>query len=151
MSVDKKYIELLNYLVQPRGHDHAGDKTICYLTFDNNDIQYVKRKMNEGWVELAKNKGLQPGILSLHTTLKNFYEQDDYRIEAGEDAVDDEYQMNEVYESLGENLRHQNVLEKAILDKQEELLKIENGVLIITDLEAMDMQIKPAVLVKQHF
>lgn len=137
MSVDKKYIALLDSLVQPKGHDHSGDKTICYLTFDANDIQYVKRKMNEGWVELAKNRGLQPGILSLHTVLKKFFEQDDYRIIAGKDAVEDENEMNEVYENLGENLKNQNILEKAILDKQEELSKKENGILIITDLEAI--------------
>lgn len=137
MNVDNRYIKVLESLTQPRGHDHSGDKTICYLTFETKDIQYVKKKLNEGWLELAKNKGLNPEILSLHSVLKEFFEQDEYRIEAGQDAVEDEYEMIEVYDSLGENLKNQEIIEKAILAKQEEVVTNENGILIITDLEAI--------------
>ena len=30
MNVDKRYTDLLDYMVQPKGHNHSGDKTICY-------------------------------------------------------------------------------------------------------------------------
>ena len=45
--------------------------------------------------------------------------------------------MKEVYDSLGENLKNQEVLEEAILDKQREVKTEKNGVLLITDVEAI--------------
>ncbi|PLW98641.1 MAG: hypothetical protein C0593_05045 [Marinilabiliales bacterium] len=137
MNVDKRYTDLLDYLVQPKVHDHSGDKTICYLTFRTDMIQHVKQRMNEGWIDLAKHKGINLITLSLHEVLKDFFSKDDYRIEAGEDAVEDEFEMKEVYDSLGENLKNQELLEKAILSKQEAVKKEKNGVLLITDLEAI--------------
>ena len=137
MSLDKRYTDLLDYLVQPKGHDHSGDKTICYLTFDSGQIQHVKQRLNEGWIDLAKHKGINLITISLHEVIKDFFSEDDYRIEAGEDAVEDEFEMKEVYDSLGENIKNQEVLEKAILSKQEAVKKEKNGILLITDLEAI--------------
>jgi hypothetical protein len=137
MNVDKRYKDLLEYLVQPKGYDYSGDKTICYLTFKSDRIQYVKRKLNEGWIDLAKHKGLNPIVLSLHEILKEFFSHDDYRIDAGKDAVVDGYEMKEVYDSLGENLKNQEVVENAILEKQKEVKRVKNGILIITDVEAI--------------
>ena len=137
MNVDKRYRDLLDYLVQPKGHDHSGDKTICYLTFGPENIQYVKQRLNEVWLDLAKHKGVNLVVLSLHEVLKEFFNQDDYRVEAGEYATEDEYQMKKVYDSLGENLKNQEVIEKAILIKQNEVKKVKNSVLLISDLEAI--------------
>jgi hypothetical protein len=137
MNVDKRYTDLLDYLVQPKGYDHSGDKTICYLTFGSDKIQHVKRRLNESWLDLAKHKGLEPILISLHEILKDFFKADEYRVEAGEDATDDEFEMRQVYESLGENLKSQEIIEKAILKKQVEVIKIKSGVLVITDIEAI--------------
>jgi hypothetical protein len=137
MNIDKKYTDLLDYLVQPKGHDHSGDKTICYLTFTTDKIQYVKQKINAGWLDIAKHRGFDPVLISLHQVLKTFFNEDSYRIEAGKEAVEDEFEMKEVYDSLGENLKNQEVVEQAILIGQEEVKKKKNGVLIITDVEAI--------------
>lgn len=137
MNVDKRYSDLLEYMVQPKAYDHSGDKTICYLTFRSDEIQYVKKRLNEDWIDLAKHIGLEPIILSLHEVLKSFFYLDDYRKDAGKDAVEDEYEMKEVYDSLGENLKNQEVIERAILSKQEEVKELTNGVLIVTDVEAI--------------
>lgn len=137
MNVDKRYGDLLDYMVQPKTYDHSGDKTICYLTFAPEEIQYVKKRLNEGWLDLVKHRGLKPVVLSLHEVLKDFFSQDDNRIAAGEDAAEDEYEMKEVYDSLGENLKNQEVIEQAILTKQEEVKTLKNGVLLVTDVEAI--------------
>jgi hypothetical protein len=136
MNVDKKYKELLDFLVEPKVHDHSGDKTICYLTFGLDDIMSVKRKLNLNWLDLAKNRGLNVHVLSLHEVLKAFFEKDEYRIDAGEDAVYDELETFEVYASLGENLKNQRIIEKAILDAQGKV-DPKNGILFITDVEAI--------------
>lgn len=137
MSVDKRYSDLLEFIVQPKAYNHSGDKTICYLTFPSDEIQYVKKRLREGWLDLAKHKDLEPVVLSLHEVLKSFFSEDDYRIDAGEDASENEYEMKDVYGSLGENLKNQKVIEQAILSKQEEVKQINNGVLFITDVEAI--------------
>ena len=137
MSVEEKYIEVLDYLVQPKGHDHSGDKTICYLTFGSDQIQDVKQKLNQSWLDLAKHKGLDLKVLSLREVIKEFFSRDEYRIEAGKDAVGDEIEMTEVYESLGENLKNQGVLEAALMTKQAEVKSTPGGVLLITDVEAI--------------
>lgn len=136
MNVDNKYRTLLDSLLEPKTYDHGGDKTICYLTFDTEDIINVKRKLNQVWIELAKNKGLEVTVLSLHEVLKNFFKEDEYRIEAGVDAVAYEDETIEVYHSLGENLKNQEVIENAILQAQQNV-DSKKGVLFITDLEAI--------------
>jgi hypothetical protein len=136
MNVDNKYKALLESLLEPKTYDHGGDKTICYLTFDTEDIINVKRKLNDVWIDLAKNKGLNVTILSLHTVLKNFFKEDEYRVEAGAEAVEFEDDTVEVYQTLGENLKNQEVIENAILDAQKKV-DPKNGVLFITDLEAI--------------
>lgn len=136
MSVDTKYRNLLDYLLEPKTYNYSGDKTICYLTFSTDDMIAVKRSLNQVWIELAKNKGLDATVLSLHEVLKNFFKNDEYRIEAGEYAVDNEDETLEVYQSLGENLKNQEIIENAILELQEKI-DPSNGVLFITDLEAI--------------
>ncbi len=136
MSIDKRYKELLNSLVEPKTYDHSGDKTICYLTFDKDDMIKIKRNLNQVWIDLAKNKGLNVEVLSLHKVLADFFKKDDYRIEAGEDASENEEETKDVYDDLGENLKNQNIIENAILKAQEKVNK-KNGVLFITDLEAI--------------
>lgn len=137
MNLDKKYTELLDFILQPKAYNHSGDKSICYLTFGINNIQQVKKSLNGGWLELARHKNLEPLVLSLHEVLKSFFITDDYRIEAGRDAAEDEYETKEVYDSLGQNIKSNEIIEKAILSKQEEVKQIKNGVLFITDLEAI--------------
>ena len=137
MDVDKRYTDMLDFLVQPKSHDHSGDKTICYLTFGSDKIQYVKKRINEGWLDLARHRGVEPIVLSLHEVLKEFFSQDDYRIEAGEEASEDEFEMKEVFGSLGENLKNKEVIEQAILNKQEEVKNTKHGILVIADVEAI--------------
>jgi hypothetical protein len=137
MNIDKKYEELLDYLEQPKTHNHSGDKTICYLTFKSEEILKVKDRINGVWLALAKHRGLIPITLSLHKVLKSYFSQDDYRIEAGNEATEDEFEMKEVYESLGENLKNNEVIENAILEKQNEVKLLKNGILIISDLDAI--------------
>ena len=136
MNVDKKYSDLLDFLIEPKIHDHSGDKTICYLTFGMDEIIPVKRKLQQTWIDLAKNKNLDVRVLSLHKVLDDFFKKDEFRIDAGEFATEDEDETKEVFDSLGENLRNQEIIEKAILNEQD-LVSEKNGVLFITDIEAI--------------
>ena len=136
-KIDNRYRELLDYLNGPKTASHTGDKTVCYLTFESSEIQYVKQKLNESWIEIAKHKNLQPLILSMHQVCKSFFEQDDFRLEAGADAVEYEDDMIEVFSDLGVNLKNNRIIENAILEAQEKLKAKGNGVLFITDLESI--------------
>lgn len=135
MNVDRRYREVLDYLVEPKTHDYAGDKTICYLTFSGDDILYVKRMLRTVWIDLAKNKNIEVVELSIQKVLQDFFEEDDYRIDAGD--TDDMYEMEEVYDDLGNNVKKQEVIETAIRKAQIEVKKKDNTVLFITDLEAI--------------
>jgi hypothetical protein len=135
MNVDNKYRAVLDYLLEPRAYDHGGDKSICYLTFPIDQILEVKKKINTAWVPIAKSKGFKIKLLSLHTVLKEFFVKDEYRIEAGEEAAEDIYELKEVFASLGSNLDSQKIIDKAILAAQEDIG--DNGILFITDLEAL--------------
>lgn len=135
MNVENKYREVLETLLEPKTYSHSGDKVIYYLTFPIEEIIPVKRNLNGNWIAIAKSKGLEVTVLSIHELLKGFFEKDKYRIKAGADAVDYEDEAKEVYEDLGENLKKQEIIEKAILKAQEGIT--QNGVLFITDLEAI--------------
>lgn len=137
MNLDKRYRDVLDYLALPKGYDHSGDKTICYLTFDVGEIQYVRQCLNDTWIDIAKHKGINLLQLSLHDSLKDFFKKDEYRISAGEESAKDWNEMNEVFASLGENLKNQRIIEQAILLKQQEVKKVKNGMLLISDLEAI--------------
>lgn len=137
MNVDNRYKKLLDEMTQPQSYNYSGDKEVYYLTFGMDQIQYVKKQLRTGWLDIARHKGFEPLVLSIHELLRDFFSQDEYRIEAGEDAVHSKEEMKEVYDSLGENLRNQEIIQKAILEKQEEVKSLKNSILIITDIEAM--------------
>ena len=73
MNVAKRYNELLDYLVEPKTASHVGDKNICYLTFGLDEILDVKRHLKSTWISLAKNKGFNPEVISLHEVVSDFF------------------------------------------------------------------------------
>jgi len=136
-SLNSKFTSVLDFIEHPVTNHHAGDKPVCYLTFEAEEILQVKKNLNS-WISLAKGKGFNIQILSIVDILNSFFRSNPRRdtwlnfdTGLGKDEID------ELFEGLGSNVRENKIIENAILNAQSEILNLPKPALIITDLEAI--------------
>lgn len=138
MLLDNKFKAILEYLGNPGSHHHAGDKLICYLTFDTNECLEVKKKL-QGWLSLAKGFGYSCNTLSLATVINEYFINNPRRkkwpIPETEDGMET---ISAFFKSeLGSMVVENKIIENAVLDAQSKIKNEKNPLLIITDLEAI--------------
>jgi hypothetical protein len=138
MQLDNKFKSILEYLENPASNHHTGDKSVCYLTFDTDHILEVKKKLSS-WLSLAKGFGFSCSNISMSTVINQFFLNNPRRskwlipdAEDGLDAVSDFFK-----DDLGSMIVENQVIENAVLQAQEDLLKETKPLLIVTDLEAI--------------
>jgi hypothetical protein len=138
MQLDNKFKSILEYLENPASHHHTGDKLVCYLTFDTDQNLEVKQKL-ASWLSLAKGFGFSCSNLSMTTVINKFFQNNPRRskwlvpdTEDGPEAVSDFFK-----DDLGSMIVENQVIEKAVLQAQENLFSEAKPLLIVTDLEAI--------------
>jgi hypothetical protein len=138
MLLDNKFKLILDYVANPASNHHAGDKLICYLTFDAGQSIEVKRKL-PNWLSLARGYGYDYATISIATVVNDFFQQNPRRrnwvtpeMEDGREVISEFFK-----DDLGSLIIENEVIEKAILDLQVSLLSKPKPLLIITDLEAI--------------
>src|SRR5512138_1258168 len=104
-SLDRKFASILDFIEHPVTNHHAGDKPVCYLTFDVEYMLIVKKKLN-AWISLAKGKGFNFHIISLVEILNSFFKTNPRRDTwLSFDKSIDKYEIDELFEGLGSNVR----------------------------------------------
>lgn len=138
MQLDNKFKSILEYLENPGSNHHTGDKLVCYLTFDTDQILEVKKKI-ANWLSLAKGYGFTCSNLSISEVLNQFFLNNPRRnkwlipdTDDGIGSVSDFFK-----DDLGSMIVENQVIEKSVLQVQEVLLTQIKPLLIITDLEAI--------------
>jgi hypothetical protein len=138
MQLDNKFKLILDYVANPASNHHAGDKLICYLTFDASQSIEVKRKLSS-WLSLARGYGYNYQTISIAAVVNDFFQQNPRRknwvlpeIEDGKDVISEFFK-----DDLGSLISENGVIENAILERQASLMDQPNPLLIITDLEAI--------------
>lgn len=132
-----KFKEALKWLETPHTGQHVGDKQIIYLTFDVSEIQQVK-KLTPQWVKVAAHAGYKLEILSVAKVLNQFFAENPNRESWFEfDNAQEKWELEELFQDLGANVKNNQVIQKAILEAQEQLKNKPQTVLLVTDLEAL--------------
>jgi hypothetical protein len=136
-SLTNKFKEALALLDTPSGDHHVGDKQLFYVTFDPSDIQQVKKLLPD-WINLSVGAGYQAEVLSIGEVLNTFFKENPNRESWTEfDQATEKWELEDLFQDLGDIVKNNHVIEKAILDKQEALSEQPNALLIITDLETL--------------
>lgn len=138
-SVEVKFGAVLDELQHPSASHYAGDKLIFYVTFPANELLSVKRQVPL-LQRLAEHRGWSAEVLSAERVLTDFFAHHPYRLQMLEQEayVEPTFQgIAGVFEDLGSSVRHEEVLAKALLARQNELAARRNALLLVTDLECL--------------
>lgn len=136
-QLDLKFKHILDYLDDPVAGHHSGDKQICYLTYPLEQILEVKRKL-EFWRSLASHRSYHCEELSLGNVIQEFFKKNPRRanwLAFSQIELHDE--LLDLYQGLSSIVVENNVLENAILERQEILRKQQKPLLILSDLEGI--------------
>jgi hypothetical protein len=138
MQLDSKFKMVMDSLETPTPNHYAGDKQICYLTFDPELVIEVKRSITS-WLSLAKGYDYSCSVLSMATVINNFFRNNPRRNSWTVPDIDSSFEdIVDFYKNdLGSMITENKVIEKAILSEQEKIKTLHKPVLIITDLEAI--------------
>lgn len=138
MQLDSKFKEVMEYLETPNPNHYAGDKQVCYLTFDPDLTIEVKRCITS-WLSLAKGYDYSCTVLSMSNVINNFFRNNSRRNSWTVPDIDSSFEdiVDFYKKDLGSMITENMVIEKSILNEQEKIKKLHKPVLIISDLEAI--------------
>lgn len=138
MLLDNKFKTILDTLDKPASSHYAGDKQLCYLTYEPYLTLEVKRKLSN-WLILAKGYQFECSVLSMAQITNDFFRNNPRRngwpvpnTSANFDEIIDFFK-----DDLGSMIISNKVIEKAILEKQEVCKHQKRPLLILSDLEAL--------------
>lgn len=137
VQLDEKLRQILIDMSTPTAGHYAGDKQVYYLTYDPALTLDVKGKM-AGWISLIKSYSFEPKLLSLAQVINDFTKNNPRRglwqkLVGGTDKKS----IADFYAKIGAAILEQSVIEKAILEAQEEVKQSKGGLLLLTGLEAL--------------
>lgn len=132
-----KFKEAIGMLKEPATHHYAGDKEVVYLTFDPEEIPQVKKLAPE-FIKLAAHQGYKIEVLSIGEVLDNFFTNNPNRDSWFVfDKARKKFQLTNLFKDLGDIVKNNDVIGKAILDKQAQIKNDGKTLLMITDLELL--------------
>jgi hypothetical protein len=132
-----KFKEALDMLREPTTHHHAGDKDLIYLTFEPEEIPKVKQIV-PALKKLATHQGYKIEVLSLAEVLDNFFSANPNRESWFTfDNAQEKWELEDLFKDLGDIVKNNDVIGKALLEKQAQINGAPKTVLLITDLEIL--------------
>lgn len=133
--LNNKLKKIIEYLDNPNVSEHTGDKPICYLTFPFEFILDVKRNTHT-LISLLNHYNFSVTVLSIGEVIQDFIKNNPRR-STWENFAKVEYkeEMTDFFKSVGSSIIENEVIEKAILNKQEEIMRKQKALLLLTDLE----------------
>ena len=134
LSLENSFKELQQRLRDSSSLRNTGGDPVYYLIFSPHDMLRVKRRLKT-WKAQLKLDGWNVEILSLAQVIGDFFAKHPLRPFwlAGEQ----EHELAEVNETLRTALVDSRIVEAKILETLEQLEARQDGLLIITDIEAL--------------
>jgi hypothetical protein len=135
--LNNKLKQIIEHLDNPNVSQHTGDKPVCYLTFPFEDILKVKRDTST-LVSLLKHYNFNVEVLSIGEVIQDFIQNNPRRSNWLNFAkVEYKEDMTDFFRSIGSSIIENEIIEKAILAKQDETKNTMKPLLLITDLEGI--------------
>jgi hypothetical protein len=133
-SLDSSFSELRQRLRDRSSLRSTGSDPVYYLVFQPREMRRVQQQI-AAWEAQLKLDDWQVEILSLADVLREFFENHPLRRFWLQGEIDAD--ISQINETLRNALLTDKTVEKAILAKLEQLAAISDGLLLITDVEAL--------------
>lgn len=135
--LNNKLKKIIEDMDSPNKGQHSGDKNICYLTYPFQSILEIK-KHTPSFVSLLKHSNYNVTILSIGEVIYDFIKNNPRRDTwMNFSMVEYKDEMTDFFKSLGSTIIENEIIEKAILAKQEEIKNQKKPLLLLTDLEGI--------------
>jgi hypothetical protein len=135
--LNNKLKKIIGDLDSPDKGQHSGDKNICYLTYPFQSILEIK-KHTPSLVSLLKHSNYNVTVFSIGEVIYDFIKNNPRRdnwIKFSMIEYKDE--MTDFFKNLGSTIIENEIIEKAILAKQDEIKNTIKPLLLLTDLEGI--------------
>lgn len=135
--LNNKLKKIIEDLDSPNTGQHSGDKNICYLTYPFQSILEIKNTTHN-LISLLKHADYNVSVLSIGELIYDFIKNNPRRDTwMNFSIVEYKDEMTEFFKSLGSTIIENEIIEKAILAKQEEIKDQKKPLLLLTDLEGI--------------
>lgn len=135
-SLDQDFEELRQRIKQGCGLRNIGDDPLYYLIFRPEEMLDVKRHMKQWTAKLALD-GWKVHTLSMADAIHNIIKNNDLREIWLESEKENPLDFDAINRTLSDALTADDALKQVVLEKMQEVANISNGLLLITDLEAL--------------
>ena len=131
---ENKVDDALRYLSRPDILHPTGDKPICYVTYDVEDVMIIYRQIDTMIVPKARYYDFDPVVVSLGKVIQDYITSSEYY----NDLQDPSIEETDLFDSLRNELAENNVIANRLLEIQNELKSSKkNPLMIIKDLELL--------------
>jgi len=135
--LNNKLKKIIDEMGSPNRGQHSGDKNICYLTYPFESILEIK-KHTPTLISLLNHANYSVSIVSVGEIIYDFIKNNPRRDNwSNFSMIDYKDEMTEFFKNLGSTIIENEIIEKAILEKQEEIKNQIKPLLLITDLEGI--------------
>jgi hypothetical protein len=135
-SLQQSFEELRQRIRQGRRLSQTGDDPVFYLVFEPEKMLEVKKKLRT-WKAKLKLEGWEVHTFSLAAAVHEILQKHDFREDWIEGEAEDPFDFEMINETLADALTADDSLKNRLQEKLESLADCENGILFVTDLEAL--------------
>ena len=128
-----KFENALTYLQSPGIMNPAGDKPICYVTYDVDDVFEIRSLIDTSLKPKASYYGFTSHVISIGDIIREFVNENEFKDlfwadEKSEDAL---------FDSIRTDINQKQYIENRLLAIQEQFINETKPLLIIKDLELL--------------
>lgn len=135
-SLDQDFEELRQRIKQGCGLRNTGDDPLYYLVFRPEEMLDVKRHMKQWKAKLALDDW-KVYTLSMVDAVHGIIKNNDLREIWLESEKESPLDFESINKTLSDALTADDAMKNLMLEKIEEAAKTDNGLLLVTDLEAL--------------
>lgn len=135
-SLQQSFDELRQRIRQGRRLSQTGDDPIFYLVFDPSEMLEVKKKLKT-WTAKLNLEGWEVHTFSMADAVHGILQNHDFRDIWLEAETDEPLDFDSINETLVDALTADDSLKNKLQEKLKSLQGSNNGILFITDLEAL--------------
>lgn len=132
-SYEDKMKNVLNYLKEPGLLSPTGFSPIVYLVYEPEDVFIIRNEIESVLLPTANYQQFTPHIISLGELIDNFINHNKYL----SFWTDPEVSEKELYESIAQDIKDEEYLEKELLSLQDKYVSEQQPLLILKDLEVL--------------
>ena len=135
-SLQQSFEELRQRIRRGRRLSQTGDDPVFYLVFDPAEMLDVKKKLKT-WIAKLNLEGWVVHTFSMADAVHDILQSHDFREDWLAGEADDPLDFEIINETLADALTADDSLKNRLQDKLESLSQVSNGILFVTDLEAL--------------